>query len=164
MMFARIIESHSCSTIYRLFVEVAVYTSVVPLLLLLLLIIISITPVVRAQLGEQLFKPLTPAGDESTACAVDEPSAVASIAAILGFPDGVPESVKCGFVCAGFSGCVGFNHRNASNWSNGEGQCELYTFSPHNCTTNETSCRYFHQVVKCSSCVRMESSINRSIN
>jgi hypothetical protein len=77
-------------------------------------------------------------------CAVNSPSAVVLTSDVLGISDGVgPPSVTCGLSCSSYSGCVGYNYRQLPIRSPADGQCELYTFTPSNCTTIDDNCEYY---------------------
>lgn len=89
------------------------------------------------------FTPLTSAYG-SPICVTENPTVVIlSSTAQPGIPDGVPLTVRCGFSCSQFSGCVGYNYRHLPRVLPGDALCELFTSRPNDCTTIGDSCQYF---------------------
>jgi hypothetical protein len=83
--------------------------------------------------------------DGSFICARDGPTSVVSMTDVqIGIASDVPSSVRCAFICSGFSGCTSFNYRSAPNASSVDDElCELYTFTPVNCSLADHHCQYF---------------------
>jgi hypothetical protein len=131
-------ESNNTYTTLRLFawlITGAYGDSQFRAMFLILAILSRVSPVSAA--GNGSFTPLLLANG-SAMCATDQPSLVVTVASILGIPDGVPDAVRCGMVCKGYSGCSSFNYRQSSG-----GLCEMYTYTPQNCTTTDKSCMFY---------------------
>lgn len=98
--------------------------------------------------GLMSFEPVSH-DNGSAYCAVDVPTTVFPVSDIVGIPDAVPDAVRCGYACTGFVNCTSYNHKigitTASNFNSWDSVCELFTFTPHNCTTllRSTNCVHY---------------------
>lgn len=110
---------------------------------LLWLIIIEGLPMAECQMIRNIgkFEPVTSWLNGLPLCAADVPTIAVPVDSLVGIPLPVPNDVRCGFACTGFSNCTSFNYVVSP-----VALCELYTFTPRNCTSSLTSgsnCRHF---------------------
>ena len=114
-------------------------------LLLLLIVIEGLTECQMIRNNEN-FQLVTSWLNGSPLCAADVPTIAVPVDSLDGIPSPVPNVVRCGFACTGFSNCISFNYVVSP-----VAQCELYTFVPRNCTSmvsTGSNCRHFEVNVR----------------
>lgn len=108
------------------------------LVLLITFIIDCFNPDIGLAIARSVnFKPVADVNG-SVYCATSQPTSVFAVRDLVGIPEGVPDAVRCGYLCTGIVSCTSYNYRTDTAisvdklWTS---VCELFDNFSHNCTT-----------------------------